>query len=55
MIGAKKLAFYLNEDQCQRIDEGYEKEMRRRLEAGGIAASSTPLRPHPDMDDSYFY
>ena len=49
------LAFYLNEDQCQRVNASYEGEMRRRLEAGGIAVSRASLRPHPDMDDSYFY
>lgn len=51
----EKLAFYLNEDQCRRINHAYEKEMRRRLEAGGIAAYPSPLRPHPEMDESYFH
>ena len=50
-----ELAFYLNEDQCRRINGAYEKEMRRRIKEGGIAAYSIPLRPHQDMDDSYFY
>ena len=49
------LAFYLNEDQCRRINDAYENEMCRRLEAGGIAAHLSPLRPHPEMDESYFY
>ncbi|MYA84923.1 MAG: hypothetical protein F4Y12_05000 [Acidimicrobiaceae bacterium] len=49
-----KLAFYLNEDQCQRVNDCYENEMRRRRERDEITVSSPPLRPHPDMDDSYF-
>jgi hypothetical protein len=28
--------------------------MRRRFEAGGISITEAPLRPHPDMNDSYF-
>ena len=50
----KKVAFYLDECQCRKINESYEKEMHRRIEAGGVAAFSTLLRPHPDMNDSYF-
>jgi hypothetical protein len=50
----KALAFYLNETQCQRVNDCYENEMRRRFEAVGVSLSETPLRPHPDMDDSYF-
>ena len=49
-----KLAFYLNPDQCQRVNDCYANEMRRRRERGGITVSSPPLRPHPDMNDSYF-
>ena len=33
----KRLAFYLNEEQCQRVNEGREREMRRRLRSGGLA------------------
>ena len=51
----EELAFYLNKDQCDRINESHKIEMERRLEAGGIAIGLTPLRPHSDMDDSYFY
>jgi len=51
----EKLAFYLDADQCQRVNDAREAEMRRRLEAGGIAAHRPPLRPHPDMDNSYFH
>ena len=51
----KELAFYLNEDQCNRFNECYKKEMDHRLESGSIAIIPTLFRPHPDMDDSYFY
>ena len=51
----EELAFYLNQDQCNRFNECYKKEMDNRLESGNIAIIPTPLRPHPDMDDSYFY
>ena len=50
-----ELAFYLNENQCDRISESHKIEMDRRAEAGEYASIFTPLRPHPDMDDSYFY
>ena len=48
------LAFYLTADQCDRVNSAYQGEMHRRLREGGIAASTAPLRPHSDMDDSYF-
>ena len=49
------LRFYLNADQCERVNACYEGEMRRRYEAGGLALSGPILKPHPDMDDSYFF
>lgn len=51
----EELAFYLNKDQCDRINENHKIEMDRRAEAGEYASIFIPLRPHPDMDDSYFY
>ena len=48
------LSFYLDQEQCDRVNTAYEKEMDSRLEAGGIKIMRTPLRPDPDMDDSYF-
>ena len=52
----KKLAFYLNDDQCQQVNHAYENEIRRRSEAGEWAeVSPAPLRPHPEMDKSYFH
>lgn len=50
-----ELAFYLDDDQCQRVNHAYENEMRHRLETRGIAVPRSPLRPHPDMGDSYFH
>lgn len=50
----KKLAFYLDDAQCNLVTEHYEREMQRRLEAGGTRLSARPLTPHPDMDESYF-
>ena len=50
-----RLAFYLNDDQCQRVNASYEKEMRRRLESGGISISGRHLRPDPRMNASYFW
>ena len=50
----QKLSFYLNEEQCQRVNDCYANEMHRRREAGENTAFDSPLRLHPDMDDSYF-
>ena len=49
------LRFYLNADQCERVNACYKGEMRRRYEAGGLALSGPILKPHPDMDESYFF
>lgn len=50
----KALVFYLDDAQCQLVNDAYTNEMRRRFEAGGISITEAPLRPHPDMNDSYF-
>ena len=47
-------AFYLDEAQCQIVNNHYESEMRRRFESGGLRLPRTPLQPHPGMNDSYF-
>ena len=46
---------YLNEDQCQRVNDCRDNEMRRRVEEGGISATRRPFRPAADMDESYFF
>ena len=50
----KGLAFYLDDAQCRRANECYENEMRRRFEMHGFRISETPLRPDPEMNESYF-
>jgi hypothetical protein len=49
------LSFYLNEEQCDRINLAYEKEMDSRFESHGVKATRKPLQPHPDMNASYFW
>ena len=50
-----EFAFYLDDEQCQRVNEAYETEMRRRDDAGGVTVSTPRLQAHPDMKPSYFY
>lgn len=50
----RRLSFYLNEGQCQRVNEAYANEMQHRFNEGGVMISEGSLRPHPDMNDSYF-
>ena len=47
--------FYLNEEQCARVNEAYELEMDSRLESGGFKMMKGPLQPDPKMNDSYFW
>ena len=51
----EELSFYLNEEQCDKVNEAFEKEMDSRFESGGIKIIRNPLRPNPDMNDSYFW
>ena len=51
----EELRFYLTEEQCNKVNESYEKEMQRRFESGWIRANRNPLRPHPDMNDTYYW
>ena len=50
----ERFAFYLNEEQCHRVNEKYEQEMDRRLAEGGIAVRGRELQPDPRMNKSYF-
>ncbi len=50
----ERFAFYIDETQCDRVNEAYEKEMEARQAAGFLSATRAPLRPNPDMNDSYF-
>ena len=51
----EELSFYLNEEQCDAVNESYEQEMNSSLESGGISFKRKRLRPNPDMNDSYFW
>ena len=48
------LRFYLNGEQCDRVNESYEREMDSRFESVGIKSIRERLQPHPDLNDSYF-
>ena len=50
----ERLSFYLDQEQCDRVNAAYEKEMDARLAAGGTKLMRTRLQPNPDMDESYF-
>lgn len=50
----KRFAFYLDAAQCQLVNELHENEMDRRWEEDGMRVSTTPLKPNPEMDESYF-
>ena len=51
----KRLAFYLNDEQCRTVNEKHEQEMDRRLTSDGINITETNLQPDPRMNDSYFW
>ena len=50
----KDFEFYLNEEQCDRVNNAYEEEMNSRLTSGQVVVSRRPLQPSPDMDESFF-
>ena len=50
----KSFAFYLDDEQCRVVNELYVSEMNRRIEAGNTGLFEAPLRPNPDIDESYF-
>ena len=50
----KKLSFYLNKEQCDKVNEAHEREMDMRLSSGATVVIREPLRPVPDMNESYF-
>ena len=51
----KRLAFYLNDEQCRRVNEKHEQEMERRAESGGVRITGRNLQPDPRMNASYFW
>ena len=50
----EKLTFYLNEEQCQRVNNAFEKEMSLRQSLGSAIFGRTPVQPNPEMNESYF-
>lgn len=51
----KDYQFYLDGEQCSRVNESYELEMDSRENSGGFRLINKPvLQPHPDMNDTYF-
>ena len=50
----RRLAFYLNDEQCRRVNEKHEQEMERRTESGGVRITGRNLQPDPRMNASYF-
>ena len=51
----KRLAFYLNGEQCRRVNEKHEQEMDRRFASGGLKITERILEPDPRMNESYFW
>ena len=52
----KGYQFYLNEEQCSRVNESYEREMDSREESGAFRLiNNHRLQPHPEMNESYFW
>ena len=48
-------SFYLSAEECERVNSAYELEMERRLSVNGLRINRTPLSPHPDMDETFFF
>ena len=51
----ERLAFYLSDEQCRRVNESHYEEMDRRLKSGGIAFMDRRIQPNPAMNGSYFW
>ena len=51
----ERIKFYLNEDQCRRVNEGHDREMDRRAKSGDIVITGRHLQPSPEMDESSFW
>ena len=50
-----RLAFYLNHEQCHRVNEKHEQEMDRLFESDGTRITGRNLQPDPRMNESYFW
>ena len=51
----KRLAFYLNDEQCRRVNEKHEQEMDHRFASDGFKITERNLQPDPRMNESYFW
>ena len=51
----ERFSFYLNDEQCHRVNEKHEQEMERRFASGGIRILGRNLQPDPRMNASYFW
>ena len=51
----ERLAFYLNHEQCHRVNEKHEQEMDRLFESDGTRITGRNLQPDPRMNESYFW
>lgn len=47
--------FYLNQGQCDRVNEAHDKEMESRRALGGLTIVGYHMQPDPNMDNSYFW
>ena len=50
----KSLRFYLDHEQCQLVNSLYEREEQKVFAGNSIRIIEPPLRPNPEMDESYF-
>ena len=51
----KRLAFYLNDEQCHRVNEKLEQDIERRRASGESIFTGRNLKPDPRMNESYFW
>ena len=51
----ERLVFYLNDEQCRRVNESHDKEMDRRRKSGWIVSMDRHIQPDPEMNGSYFW
>lgn len=49
-----QLEFYLNQEQCDLVNDARESVEQRRWEEERVRLQVVPVQPHPAMDDSYF-
>ena len=51
----ERLTFYLNDEQCHRVNEKHEQEMERRFASGESIFTGRNLKPDPRMNESCFW